>query len=144
MRKLLLIAVAGAAAELIDGTLGMGFGVTASTVLIVLAGLGPAQASAIVHTAELGATLASGVSHWKFGNVDWGVVLRLGVPGAIGAFLGATLLHGCSSASHRRYPLCAECGACSEVCPGCVGAPANETALQPGVPGHAGGMWWFY
>lgn len=53
MRKLLLIAVAGAAAELIDGTLGMGFGVTASTVLIVLAGLGPAQASAIVHTAEL-------------------------------------------------------------------------------------------
>mgnify|MGYP000902177938 CR=1 FL=1 len=75
MRKLLLIAVAGAAAELIDGTLGMGFGVTASTVLIVLAGLGPAQASAIVHTAELGTTLASGVSHWKFGNVDWGVVL---------------------------------------------------------------------
>ena len=133
MRKLLLIAVAGAAAELIDGTLGMGFGVTASTVLIVLAGLGPAQASAIVHTAELGTTLASGVSHWKFGNVDWGVVLRLGVH-----------VHGCSSASHRRYPLCAGCGACSEVCPGCVGAPANETALQPGVSGHAGGMWWFY
>ena len=98
MRKLLLIAVAGAAAELIDGTLGMGFGVTASTVLIVLAGLGPAQASAIVHTAELGTTLASGVSHWKFGNVDWGVVLRLGVPGAIGAFLGATLLSHMSTA----------------------------------------------
>ena len=98
MRKLLLIAVAGAAAELIDGTLGMGFGVTASTVLIVLAGLGPAQASAIVHTAELGTTLASGVSHWKFGNVDWGVVLRLGVPGATGAFLGATLLSHMSTA----------------------------------------------
>ena len=98
MRKLLLIAVAGAAAELIDGTLGMGFGVTASTVLIVLAGLGPAQASAIIHTAELGTTLASGVSHWKFGNVDWGVVLRLGVPGAIGAFLGATLLSHMSTA----------------------------------------------
>ena len=98
MRKLLLIAVAGAAAELIDGTLGMGFGVTASTVLIVLAGLGPAQASAIVHTAELGTTLASGVSHWKFGNVDWGVVLRLGVPGAIGAFFGATLLSHMSTA----------------------------------------------
>ena len=98
MRKLLLIAVAGAAAELIDGTLGMGFGVTASTVLIVLAGLGPAQVSAIVHTAELGTTLASGVSHWKFGNVDWGVVLRLGVPGAIGAFLGATLLSHMSTA----------------------------------------------
>ena len=142
MRKLILIAVAGAAAELIDGTLGMGFGVTASTVLIVLAGLGPAQASAIVHTAELGTTLASGVSHWKFGNVDWGVVLRLGVPGAIGAFLGATLLSRMSTAV--AAPVTAGCGACSEVCPGCVGAPADETALQPGVSGRAGGMWWFY
>ena len=146
MRKLLLIAVAGAAAELIDGTLGMGFGVTASTVLIVLAGLGPAQASAIVHTAELGTTLASGVSHWKFGNVDWGVVLRLGVPGAIGAFLGATLLSHMSTAVAAPVTAGILCvlGACSEVCPGRVGAPANETALQPGVPGHAGGMWWFY
>ena len=99
MRKLLFIALAGAAAELIDGALGMGFGVTASTVLIAFAGLVPAQASAIVHTAELGTTLASGASHWKFGNVDWSVVLRLGVPGAVGAFIGATVLSHISTSA---------------------------------------------
>lgn len=74
----------------------MGFGVTSTTILIMLAGLGPAQASAVVHTAEVGTTLVSGISHWKFGNVDWKVVLRLGVPGAIGAFAGATFLSNLS------------------------------------------------
>lgn len=92
MRTLIFIAIAGAAAQLVDGGLGMGFGVTSTTVLILLASLGPAQASAVVHTAEVGTTLVSGLSHWRFGNVDWKVVLRLGVPGAIGAFIGATLL----------------------------------------------------
>ena len=84
MRTLIFIAIAGAAAQLVDGGLGMGFGVTSTTVLILLASLGPAQASAVVHTAEVGTTLVSGLSHWRFGNVDWKVVLRLGVPGAIG------------------------------------------------------------
>ena len=92
MQTLILIAIAGLAAQLVDGGLGMGFGVTSTTILIMLAGLGPAQASAVVHTAEVGTTLVSGISHWKFGNVDWKVVLRLGVPGAIGAFAGATFL----------------------------------------------------
>jgi uncharacterized protein len=96
MRTLILIAVAGLAAQLVDGGLGMGFGVTSTTILILLAGLGPAQASAVVHTAEVGTTLVSGISHWKFGNVDWGVVLRLGVPGAVGAFAGATFLSNLS------------------------------------------------
>lgn len=96
MRTLILIAFAGLAAQLVDGGLGMGFGVTSTTILILLAGLGPAQASAVVHTAEVGTTLVSGISHWKFGNVDWGVVLRLGVPGAIGAFAGATFLSNLS------------------------------------------------
>lgn len=91
MQVLLLIALAGGAAQLVDGGIGMGFGVTSTTILL-LAGLGPAQASAVVHTAELGTTLASGISHWRFGNVDWSVVLRLGVPGAIAAFAGATIL----------------------------------------------------
>lgn len=98
MKTLILIAVAGLAAQLVDGGLGMGFGATSTTMLIILAGLGPAQASAVVHTAELGTTLVSGFSHWKFGNVDWQVVLRLAVPGAIGAFLGATLLASISTA----------------------------------------------
>jgi len=92
MTTLLLIALAGLAAQLVDGGLGMGFGVTSTTILIALAGLGPAQASAVVHTAELGTTLASGISHWRFGNVDWKVVRRLAVPGAVGAFAGATVL----------------------------------------------------
>lgn len=93
----LLIAVAGLAAQLVDGGLGMGFGATSTTILVMLAGLGPAAASAVVHTAELGTTLASGVAHWRFGNVDWKVVARIGVPGAIGAFIGATVLANLST-----------------------------------------------
>ncbi|RNE49956.1 sulfite exporter TauE/SafE family protein [Corynebacterium alimapuense] len=92
MTTLILIAIAGLAAQLVDGGLGMGFGATSTTILIILAGLGPAQASAVVHTAELGTTLVSGFSHWKFGNVDWRIVFRLAIPGAIGAFAGATFL----------------------------------------------------
>ena len=97
MTTLILIAIAGLAAQLVDGSLGMGFGVTSTTILILLAGLGPAQASAVVHTAQLGTTLVSGFSHWKFGNVDWKVVVRLAIPGAIGAFVGATFLANLST-----------------------------------------------
>jgi uncharacterized membrane protein YfcA len=75
----------------------MGFGVT-STSLLLIAGLSPAMASASVHLAELGTNVASGVSHWKLGNVDWRLVARLGVPGAIGAFAGATFLSQISTA----------------------------------------------
>lgn len=101
MTTLILIAVAGLAAQLVDGGLGMGFGVTSTTILILLAGLGPAQASAVVHLAEMGTTLASGVSHWRFGNVDWKTVLAIGVPGGIGAFVGATVLSSLSSEAAR-------------------------------------------
>lgn len=97
MKTLLLIAVAGLAAQLVDGGLGMGFGVTSTTLLITLATLTPAAASAVVHTAELGTTMASGLSHWRFGNVDWRVVARIGLPGAIGAFAGATVLSNLST-----------------------------------------------
>ncbi|SDL16243.1 sulfite exporter TauE/SafE family protein [Tessaracoccus oleiagri] len=91
MRKLLLIGLVGFAAQLIDGALGMGYGVTSSSLLLVV-GLTPALASASVHLAEVGTNVASGLSHWRLGNVDWRLVLRLGVPGAIGAFAGATFL----------------------------------------------------
>ena len=103
MTALLLIAVAGLAAQLVDGGLGMGFGATSTTILIALAGLGPAQASAVVHTAELGTTLASGLSHWRFGNVDWRIVLALGGPGAVGAFGGAWGLSQLSTAAARPW-----------------------------------------
>ncbi|GAA1471282.1 sulfite exporter TauE/SafE family protein [Corynebacterium felinum] len=92
MRTLVLIAIAGAVAQLVDGGLGMGFGVTSTSIMIMLAGLGPAHASAVVHAAEVGTTFVSGLSHWRFGNVDWKVALTLGIPGAIGAFIGAQLL----------------------------------------------------
>ncbi|HEY5822218.1 MAG TPA: sulfite exporter TauE/SafE family protein [Propionibacteriaceae bacterium] len=92
MRKLIVLAVVGLAAQLVDGSLGMGYGVTSSTLLVVLAGLTPAAASASVHFSELGTNLASGVSHWKLKNVDWRVVGRIAGPGAVGAFLGATVL----------------------------------------------------
>ncbi|WP_273367819.1 sulfite exporter TauE/SafE family protein [Corynebacterium massiliense] len=91
MLELILVALAGLAAQLVDGGIGMGFGVTSTTILL-LAGLGPAQASAVVHTAELGTTVVSGMSHWRFGNVDWRVVLTLGLPGGIAACVAATVL----------------------------------------------------
>ncbi|WJY68899.1 sulfite exporter TauE/SafE family protein [Corynebacterium auris] len=94
---LLLIALAGLAGQLVDGGLGMGFGVTSTTFLVFLAGLGPAQASAVVHTAELGTTFVSGISHWRFGNVNWKLVAPLAIPGAIGAFAGATVLSNLST-----------------------------------------------
>ncbi|MGV3150256.1 sulfite exporter TauE/SafE family protein [Rothia sp. 11273D007AR] len=96
MNKLLLIALGGLLAQLVDGSLGMGFGVTSTTLLLTLAAMNPASASAVVHVAELGTTLASGISHWRFNNIDWKVVLRLGLPGAVGAFAGATLLSNLS------------------------------------------------
>jgi len=91
VRKIVLLAIVGLAAQLVDGSLGMAYGVTSTTLLLAI-GTNPAAASATVHLAEIGTTLASGVSHWRFGNVDWRVVWRVGVPGAIGAFLGATFL----------------------------------------------------
>lgn len=96
MRSLIIFTFVGIGAQLVDGALGMAFGVTAST-LLVLSGVASAQASAAVHLAEVGTTFASGLSHWKFKNIDWAIVLKLGVPGAIGAFLGATVLSSLST-----------------------------------------------
>jgi uncharacterized protein len=91
MRKLVLLALVGLGAQLVDGSLGMAYGVTSTTLLLAI-GTSPAAASAAVHLAEIGTTLASGAAHWKFGNVDWKVVTRIGIPGALGAFVGATFL----------------------------------------------------
>ncbi|MCF6524999.1 sulfite exporter TauE/SafE family protein [Streptomyces sp. JJ36] len=96
MRTLILLALAGLGAQLVDGSLGMAYGVT-STTLLLAAGTNPAAASATVHLAQIGTTLASGTAHWRFGNVDWRVVARIGVPGAVGAFVGATFLSALST-----------------------------------------------
>jgi uncharacterized membrane protein YfcA len=69
----------------------MGFGLTSSTLLVTL-GASAAVASAAVHFAEIGTTLASGVSHWHAENIDKKILFRLAIPGGIGAFLGATFL----------------------------------------------------
>ncbi|MGH8869703.1 MAG: sulfite exporter TauE/SafE family protein [Actinomycetes bacterium] len=98
MRKLVMFAFVGLAAQLVDGSLGMAYGVTSSTLLLAV-GTAPAVASASVHLAEIGTSLASGVSHWRFGNVDWRVVGTMAVPGAIGAFAGATALSSLSTES---------------------------------------------
>lgn len=91
MRKLLVLGFVGLLAQLIDGSLGMAYGVT-STTLLLTAGIAPAAASAAVHFSEIGTSLVSGVSHAKFGNVDWRTVGILAVPGFVGAFAGATFL----------------------------------------------------
>src|SRR5699024_1594584 len=96
MRRLVLLALVGLGAQLVDGSLGMAYGVTSTTLLLAI-GANPAAASATVHLAEIGTTLVSGASHWRFGNVDWRVVLRIGVPGAVGAFAGATFLSSLST-----------------------------------------------
>lgn len=96
MRTLILLALAGLGAQLVDGSLGMAYGVTSTTLLLAM-GTNPAAASATVHLAEIGTTLMSGASHWRFGNVDWKVVARIGVPGAVGSFLGATVLSALST-----------------------------------------------
>ncbi|WP_068256976.1 sulfite exporter TauE/SafE family protein [Janibacter corallicola] len=91
MRMLLLIALAGLAGQLVDGALGMAFGITSTTVLLT-GGISPAVASASTHLAEIGTSAASGLSHWRFGNIDWGKILWLAVPGGLSAFVGATFL----------------------------------------------------
>lgn len=96
MRKLIILALAGLVAQLVDGALGMGYGVTSSS-LLLLAGLSPALASASVHLAEIGTTVVSGASHHRLGNTDWRLTARLAGPGAVGAFLGATVLSHLSS-----------------------------------------------
>ncbi|GAB3569193.1 sulfite exporter TauE/SafE family protein [Spelaeicoccus albus] len=91
MRNFLVLGIVGLIAQLIDGSLGMAFGVTSSTLLLA-AGIAPAAASAAVHFSELGTTLVSGFSHYKLGNVDWRTVAIMAVPGGVGAYFGATFL----------------------------------------------------
>lgn len=87
MRRLLLFALFGAVAQTIDGSLGMGFGVTSTSLLLSL-GVGSALASASVHLAEVATTLVSGISHWKIGNVEKRLFWPLLGSGLVGAVAG--------------------------------------------------------
>lgn len=91
MATLLLVSIAGFIAQMIDGAMGMAFGVISTTVLISLA-YSPAAASAIVHFAKIATGAASGAAHIKYGNVDWHATIKVAVPGGVGAFVGAIVL----------------------------------------------------
>ena len=96
---LLLLAI-GFFAQMIDGALGMAFGVVSATAMLAI-GLPPAQASALVHTAEIFTTGASAASHIHNRNVDWRIVRRLGIAGVLGAILGAWILSNVDSTAMR-------------------------------------------
>src|SRR5690606_10314647 len=83
--------LAGFLAQIVDGALGMAYGVTSNSVLLSF-GLSPKLASAAVHTAEVFTTGVSGLSHIKFGNFNKGLFLKLVIPGILSASLGAFLL----------------------------------------------------
>ena len=94
--------LAGFAAQMVDGTLGMAYGVSLNTLLMGL-GIPPAAASASVHASEVGTTFASGLSHFRFGNVDKRLFLRLVIPGVIGGVVGAYLLSFLQGQAVRPY-----------------------------------------
>jgi hypothetical protein len=102
MRNLIVLGVVGLLAQLVDGSLGMAYGVTSSTLLIA-GGIAPAAASASIHFSEIGTTLVSGFSHHKLGNVDWRTVSIIAVPGGLGAFAGATFLSSISGDTAKPW-----------------------------------------
>ena len=83
--------LAGFLAQMVDGALGMGYGVTSATILLSI-GVNPAAISGSIHTAEMFASGASGYSHYKFGNVNKKMFKALLVPGVLGAIAGAVFL----------------------------------------------------
>lgn len=91
MEDLLLVALAGFAASLVDGALGMGFGPTSSSILLGT-GLSPASVSTTVNLAKVATGIAAAISHWRFRNIDHKLVLKLAIPGALGALVGVTIL----------------------------------------------------
>lgn len=92
----------GFVAQLIDGALGMAFGLISTSAMLTI-GMSPAHASALVHTAEIFTTGASAVSHIYHRNVDWKLVLRLGVAGVIGAIIGAWLVSNVDGAMVKPF-----------------------------------------
>jgi uncharacterized protein len=86
-----LFVAVGFAAQLVDGAVGMAYGVTGTTMLLSF-GVPPATASACVHAAEVFTTGASGLAHWRLGNVHGDLIRRLAIPGMIGGAAGAYLL----------------------------------------------------
>ena len=93
----------GFAAQLVDGALGMAFGLINSTLLVSVMGLPPAIASASVHVVETFTTAASGISHTLHKNVNWKLFARLVIPGIIGGVLGAYVLSSIDASVARPF-----------------------------------------
>jgi uncharacterized protein len=91
LAELLPFIAVGFAAQMIDGALGMAFGVISNTLLLSL-GVPPAAASAGVHAVETVTTAVSGISHTLHRNVQWRMFFRLMIPGVLGGVAGAYLL----------------------------------------------------
>ena len=89
--RFLIYVLVGFFAQMIDGSLGMAYGVSSTTFLMSF-GISPAVASTSVHVAEVFTTATSGISHWRFGNVNKSLFKKLAIPGAIGAGIGAYAL----------------------------------------------------
>ncbi|HEV7780139.1 MAG TPA: TSUP family transporter [Chitinophagaceae bacterium] len=90
-QQFLFFILAGFAAQMVDGVLSMGYGVTSATCLMSF-GISPVSVSAAIHTSEIFTTGISGYSHYKFGNVNKKLFRHLLVPGVLGAIAGAILL----------------------------------------------------
>jgi hypothetical protein len=101
---LLPFVLIGFAAQLIDGALGMAFGVISSTLLVSM-GVPPAAASAGVHVVESFTTGASGIAHVLHRNVDWRLFARLVIPGVLGGVLGAYVLTQLDASTARPLVL---------------------------------------
>ncbi|QDH33897.1 sulfite exporter TauE/SafE family protein [Porphyrobacter sp. YT40] len=93
----------GFIAQMIDGALGMAFGVTTQTLLVSAMGVPPASASASVHLVEMFTTGASGISHMWQKNVDWGLFRRLVPFGVLGGIGGAYLLSNIDASSAKPF-----------------------------------------
>ena len=89
--SIIVFIIVGFISQMIDGALGMGYGVCSTSFLLGM-GLPPAPASASVHAAEIFTSGVSGISHWKLGNVDKRLLLRLLIPGVLGGVIGAYIL----------------------------------------------------
>lgn len=99
----------GFAAQLVDGALGMAFGVISSTMMVGVLGLPPAVASQRVHLVECFTTATSGISHLLHGNIDKRLFFRLLIPGVIGGLLGAYVLSSLDAAVVKPFVLAYLC-----------------------------------
>ena len=91
MNDLIIVGLAGFLASMVDGALGMGFGPTSSSILLAR-GFPPAVVSTIVNLAKVATGLSAAAAHWRFRNIDRRLVLKLAIPGSLGALVGVTIL----------------------------------------------------